>query len=96
MDMGDTLLLPCPEEEEEEPERAGGYAPFTDLGPQDHGAAFDFQFGPLNQGESVTFNIYYGAAGSEVEAQEALGIVAAEVYSIGKPFDPETGGCTGE
>lgn len=86
----DESLGPC------EPFSHSGYAPFTDLGPRDHGTAFDFQFGPLNVGESVTFNLYYGAAANEQEAREALAIVAAEVYSIGKPSDPNTGVCTGE
>jgi len=71
---------------------ASGFGPFTDLGPQDHGAAFQFQFGPLATGESVTFNTYYGAAANEAGAKEALGIVGAEVYSFGKP-KTASGGC---
>ena len=73
-----------------------GFNNFTDLGPQDHGASFQFQFGPLSDGSSVTFNTYYGAAANEAEAKAALGAVGAEVYSIAKPKDPDTGGCAGE
>ena len=73
----------------------GGIAPFTDLGPDDHGAAFDFQFEPLAAGESFTFKTYYGAAGNEADAEAALGAVGAEVYSFGKPA-AASGGCTGK
>lgn len=73
----------------------GGTAPFTDLGPKDHGAAFDFQFEPLAAGESFTFKTYYGAAGNEADAGAALGAVGAEVYSFGKPA-AASGGCTGK
>lgn len=57
----------------------------VDSGPADHGALFDFGFGLVIPGESVTFNIYYGAAGSEEEAQTALAAVRAEVFSFGQP-----------
>ncbi|KAL3784989.1 LOW QUALITY PROTEIN: hypothetical protein HJC23_011190 [Cyclotella cryptica] len=70
-----------------------GFNNFTDLGPQDHGASFQFQFGPLRDGSSVSFSTYYGAAANEAEAKAALGAVGAEVYSIAKPRDPITGGC---
>lgn len=73
-----------------------GYNNFTDLGPQDHGASFEFQFGPMAASASITFNTYYGAAANEAEAKAALGNVGAEVYSIAKPMDPETGGCRGK
>ena len=73
-----------------------GFNNFTDLGPQDHGASFQFQFGPVDVGGSVTFNTFYGAAANEAEAKAALGAVGAEVYSIAKPRDPATGGCAGE
>ena len=61
---------------------------FKDAGPDDHGALFDFDFGKLAPGAKVTFNIYYGAAGSEAEADAALGVVRAEVYSYGQPNCP--------
>jgi uncharacterized repeat protein (TIGR01451 family) len=57
----------------------------VDSGPRDHGALFDFGFGTLRPGEKVTFNIYYGAAGTEDEAEEALATIRAEVYSFGQP-----------
>jgi len=57
----------------------------TDSGPADHGADFDFDFGILRPGRSVTFSIFYGAAGSTVDALAALTAVGAEAYSLGKP-----------
>jgi len=59
-----------------------------DSGPDDHGALFDFGFGTLKPGEKVAFNIYYGAAATEPEANAALGAVRAEVYSYGQPNCP--------
>lgn len=57
---------------------------FTDLGPADHGAFFTFGFGSLAAGQSLSFDIFYGAAGSETAALAALGAVGAEVYSFGQ------------
>jgi hypothetical protein len=57
---------------------------FVDDGPDDHGALFDFGFGPLADGDSLSFFIYYGGAGSEADALAALGVVSAEVYSFGQ------------
>lgn len=59
-------------------------ANFVDCGPSDHGAIFDFGFGPLAEGESRSFSIFYGAAGNEADAFAALGAVGAEVYSLGQ------------
>jgi hypothetical protein len=56
-----------------------------DSGPNDHGALFDFAFDPLAPGESFTFYIYYGAAGTEVDADGALAAISAEAYSYGQP-----------
>ena len=39
----------------------GGVDHFTNLGPYDVGANFDFQFGALEAGNMFIFNIYYGA-----------------------------------
>ena len=61
---------------------------FTDAGPDDHGALFDFGFGKLKPHEQVSFDIFYGAAGSEADADKALGQVRAEVYSYGQPNCP--------
>lgn len=60
---------------------------FSDSGPADHGAAFDFSFGTLAAGGTVNFTIYYGAAGTIDDAMAALGAVGAEVYSLGYPND---------
>jgi hypothetical protein len=60
-------------------------APFTDFGPYDHGANFDFKFNPLLCGESFSFNIYYGAGANKDEAVNAIVSIAAEMYSFGKP-----------
>lgn len=57
---------------------------FVDAGPDDHGAYFTFDFGTIAAGQSVTFDIFYGAAGSERAAMAALGAVGAEVYSLGQ------------
>lgn len=57
---------------------------FVDAGPDDHGAYFTFDFGTIAAGESVSFDIFYGAAGSETAAMAALGAVGAEVYSLGQ------------
>ena len=58
---------------------------FIDSGPADHGALFDFDFGLLQPGASTSFKTYYGAAGSEVAALNAIGRIGAEAYSFGQP-----------
>ena len=65
---------------------------FTDCGPDDHGALFDFGFGDLAAGESKAFSIFYGAAASERSALAALGEVGAELYSFGQQSGDPTGG----
>lgn len=57
----------------------------TDSGPADHGALFDFGFGALAAGASRTFSIFYGAAGTEPEANTAVSNAGAEVFSYGQP-----------
>lgn len=57
---------------------------FEDFGPEDHGAYFKFNFGALAAGESYTFSIYYGAAGSEGEAIAAIAAAGIELYSLGQ------------
>ena len=64
---------------------------FTDLGPNDHGALFDFQFGPLDPNDTVAFKIFYGASSSEMGALNALNQVGAEIYSLGQPGDSPSG-----
>jgi hypothetical protein len=58
---------------------------FTDSGPADHGAVFDFGFNTLNPGQSVTFTTYYGAAGTEADMLNALDAVGAQLWSLGEP-----------
>jgi type IV pilus assembly protein PilY1 len=57
---------------------------FTDCGPFDHGAAFDFGFPALGAGEERKFTIFYGAASTEAQADVARAVVGAEVYSYGQ------------
>ena len=69
-------------------------ANFTDCGPSDHGARFDFGFDALlgvddpttgDVDETMrTFTIFYGAAPTEVAADLARAVVGAEVYSYGQ------------
>lgn len=58
---------------------------FTDQGPNDHGALFDFGFGTLPAEQSHSFKTYYGAAPNTTEALAAIDAVNATVYSLGKP-----------
>jgi type IV pilus assembly protein PilY1 len=58
---------------------------FEDAGPADHGAYFRFNFGTLADGDSKTFNIFYGASSSEAGALAALiGVGADGIYSFGE------------
>lgn len=67
-------------------------ADFTDCGPADHGALFDFEFEGLADGATRDFVTYYGAAGNETDAVNALGLVGAGLYSLGQTAtDPLTG-----
>lgn len=74
-------------------------ANFTDCGPDDHGALFDFVFEALAGGASLSFTTYYGAAGTEAGADLARSMVDGDasdveigLYSYGQPA---TGGTTG-
>lgn len=58
---------------------------FTDVGPSDHGALFDFGFGALDPGASTTFRIYYGAAPDEATADTTVSKAALEMFSYGQP-----------
>ena len=66
-------------------------ANFTDCGPADHGSLWIFGFGDLAAGQSIEFFIYYGAAFGETAALNALGTVAAEVFSFGQTVLDPTG-----
>ena len=63
---------------------AGGTGDFVDLGPADHGSNFDFGFGDLAAGDSVTFSIFYGGADSVADAFTVMGAVGIEVFSLGR------------
>jgi len=67
------------------PSDIGFTGDFVDAGPNDHGALFDFSFGTLAPGEVKTFHTYYGAAGTEGGAMDALSAISAEAYSLGQP-----------
>ncbi len=62
---------------------------FTDEGPDDHGARFDFGLGTLAPTESETFRIYYGGAATENGAEAAIAAVEGEVFSLGQPSTPD-------
>ncbi|HEY0201088.1 MAG TPA: hypothetical protein VGC24_05295 [Burkholderiaceae bacterium] len=63
---------------------------FTDSGPADHGALFDFDFGTLAPGASTSFTILYGMAADQASAISALTALQAEAYSLGKPDPAQT------
>ena len=62
---------------------------FTDSGPDDHGALFDFGFGALAPLETRTFSIFYGAAPDEASAVSAVAAAQAEVWSFGQASTPD-------
>jgi hypothetical protein len=64
-------------------------ANYVDRGPADHGARFTFSFGTLAAGESRRFFVYYGAAGTEADADSAVSAAALEMYSYGQPNLPD-------
>jgi len=59
-------------------------ASFTDCGPNDHGARFDFGFPGLAVDGERKFTIFYGAAPTEALADAARGLVNAGVYAYGQ------------
>lgn len=67
----------------------------TDAGPRDHGAYFRFNFGTLADGESYTFSIFYGAAGTEADAIAAISAESIELYSLGQSNDGNNSQTTG-
>lgn len=70
----------------------GATGQFTDYGPTDQGATFDFNVGSLAPGQSKQFRIYYGGANTEANALAALTAVGAQVYSLGQPFGGQATG----
>jgi hypothetical protein len=64
------------------------YAGDHQLGTDDQGAMFDWDFGTLLPGQTKTFYLYYGAAPSEATAMAALQAAGVQVYSLGQPSNP--------
>jgi hypothetical protein len=64
----------------------------TDAGPRNGGGTFDLAFGAVEPGEPVRFRLYYGAAGSEAEAETALAAAGVEAYLLGQPSSAATSG----
>lgn len=56
---------------------------FVENGAADHGAYFRFNFGALDDGESKTFSIFYGAAAGKIAADAAVSAAGLELYSYG-------------
>lgn len=56
----------------------------TDSGPSDRGSHMDFRLGSLAVGATRSFVTYYGAAPTERDALNALGLVNAGLYSLGQ------------
>jgi hypothetical protein len=71
------------------PSDLGSTGSFTDVGPMDQGALFDFNFGTLAAGATKGFRLFYGAAATEAEADAALQAVGAEAFSYGQPNTPD-------
>lgn len=67
---------------------------FVKAGPADHGSSFIFGFGDFLDGESVTFDIFYGAADTSADALAILAAVGAEVYSLGNCNPAASTACT--
>ena len=65
---------------------------FVDNGPDDHGAYFRFNFGTIADGDEYSFNIFYGAAGSEAAALAAIAAESIELYSFGQSRGGEVTG----
>lgn len=69
----------------------GATGNFVRFGPLDQGAQFDFTFGTLKAGKSITFTEYYGAAASQAGAYKDLAKVKAQAYSLGEPSSSTNG-----
>ena len=58
---------------------------FTQSGPGDIGAMFDFDFGTLAAHATQTFTLYYGATGGFAAAQSQVSSLNLATYSIAQP-----------
>jgi hypothetical protein len=65
-------------------------ANYVDKGPNDFGARFTFSFGTLGPGATKQFFLYYGATGTEEDANTAVSAAALEMYSYGQPSVPDS------
>lgn len=59
-------------------------ADYTDKGPRDHGAIFDFSFGALDAGEKKEFSLFYGATATETDADAVVSAAGLELFSYGQ------------
>ncbi len=57
---------------------------FTDSGPFDHGAYFNFNFGTITAGSSYVFSVFYGGGFNESSVLGAIGDAGIELYSLGQ------------
>ena len=69
----------------------GATGNFVRFGPQDQGAQFDFDFGTLDPGASITFTEYWGAAATEAAAYTDLAAVGVQAYTLGEPSSSSDG-----
>lgn len=69
----------------------GATGNFIRFGPEDQGAQFDFDFGSMAPGASITFTEYWGAAPTEAAAYADLAAVGVQAYSLGEPSSSSDG-----
>jgi hypothetical protein len=58
---------------------------FRDIGPANQGSTFQFSFGKVKAGKSISFHLYYGVSAGISAVNKALLAVQAEVASLGQP-----------
>ena len=69
----------------------GATGNFVRYGPLDQGAQFNFDFGGMAPGASITFTEYWGAAPTEAAAYADLAAVGVQAYSLGEPSSSSDG-----
>lgn len=65
---------------------------FTDLGPADLGASWDFDVTPTALFQPIEFTLYYGAGKDTADALDALQEVGVGTYALAKPASDPVGG----
>lgn len=71
----------------------GARGSFTDFGPDDQGAAFDFILNPTPAGAPTPqLTMFYGAGRSAADTQAGLTAVGATSWAVGKPSSSPTEG----